>query len=157
MKLNLAERPATERELIRRAQRGDAAAFAELYNQNKRRVYSLCCRMINNRAQAEELTQDTFLQVYRKLKTFRGDSAFSTWLHRIAVNVVLMWLRRDKNRTHEVALDAPVEAGDENGGGHVDTNGTDDPMLSGAVDRLTLERAIGSLPPGYALIFVLHD
>ena len=113
MKLKLAQRPATERELIRRAQRGDAAAFAELYNQNKRRVYSLCCRMINNRAQAEELTQDTFLQVYRKLKTFRGDSAFSTWLHRIAVNVVLMHVRRLKSRASEVPLDQPLESQEE--------------------------------------------
>src|SRR5437870_560646 len=101
-----AARRADERNVLRAAILGDPAAFSILYEQHKRRVFSLCLRMIRNRELAEDLTQETFLQVYRKLKTFRGDSAFSTWLHRIAVNVVLMWLRRDKNRTHEVALDA---------------------------------------------------
>jgi len=146
-----------EQQILRAAIQGDAAAFSYLYEQHKRRVFSLCLRMIRNRELAEDLTQETFLQVYRKLKTFRGDSAFSTWLHRIAVNVVLMWLRRDKGRLHEVTLDAPADTHDESSTGHFDTNGAEDPVLAGSVDRVALERAIASLPPGYALIFVLHD
>jgi RNA polymerase sigma-70 factor (ECF subfamily) len=91
-----------EAQAISRAQRGDPAGFEWLYNRYKSRVYSLCARMIENRAKAEELTQDTFLQVYRRIKTFRGEAAFSTWLHRIAVNVVLMQIRRERARISEV-------------------------------------------------------
>jgi hypothetical protein len=83
----------TEPEAIRRAQDGDATAFEYLYNSHSRRVYSLCLRMIRNRAEAEDLTQQAFLQVFRKIGTFRADSVFSTWLHRLTVNIVLMHLR----------------------------------------------------------------
>ena len=79
---------------IAQAQQGDGAAFEILYNMHKRRVYSLCLRMLGNVAEAEDLTQEAFLQLHRKISTFRGDSAFSTWLHRMAVNVVLMHLRK---------------------------------------------------------------
>src|SRR5579875_1473487 len=85
---------AGEAEAIARAQTGDGAAFEMLYSLHKRRVYSLCLRMLGNVAEAEDLTQEAFLQLYRKIGTFRGDSAFSTWLHRLAVNVVLMHLRK---------------------------------------------------------------
>src|SRR5713226_4450820 len=84
----------TEAEAIAKAKAGDAAAFEELYNLHKRRVYSLCLRMVGNVAEAEDLTQEAFLQLHRKIATFRGDSAFSTWLHRLAINVVLMHLRK---------------------------------------------------------------
>jgi len=84
----------TEKEAIGQAQMGDAAAFEYLYRSHNRRVYSLCLRMIGNTAEAEELTQEAFLQVFRKINTFRGDSAFSTWLHRLSVNTVLMRLRK---------------------------------------------------------------
>jgi len=84
----------SEAEAIERAKQGDAEAFALLYGLHKRRVYSLCLRMTANSAKAEDLTQETFLQLFRKIGTFRGDSAFSTWLHRMAVNVVLMQLRK---------------------------------------------------------------
>jgi RNA polymerase sigma-70 factor (ECF subfamily) len=84
----------TEPEAIRRAQDGDATAFEYLYNSHSRRVYGLCLRMIRNTAEAEDLTQQAFLQVFRKIGTFRGDSVFSTWLHRLTVNIVLMHLRR---------------------------------------------------------------
>jgi RNA polymerase sigma-70 factor (ECF subfamily) len=77
-----------QRELIRRAQAGDQQAFTLLYTLHKRRIYSLCLRMVHNVEDAEDLMQEAFLQVYRKLQTFRGESAFSTWLHRVAVNVV---------------------------------------------------------------------
>lgn len=84
----------TEADAIRQAQRGDAAAFERLYRLHSRRVYSLCLRMVSNPAEAEDLTQEAFLQLFRKIQTFRGESAFSTWLHRLAVNVVLMRLRK---------------------------------------------------------------
>lgn len=145
----------TEYSTIRQAQRGDPAAFAWLYEQHKRRVYSLCYRMVNNFAQAEELTQDTFLQVYRKLKTFRGDSAFSTWLHRITVNVVLMYIRRCHSRVTEVPFEPMQESQDENP--LREQIGAPDPALRASVDRVNLQRAITNLPPGYGVIFVLHD
>ena len=92
-------------DLIRRAQRGDSDAFATLFHTHKMRVYSLCLRMTNNAAEAEDLAQDAFLQVFRKLATFRGDSALSTWLYRIAVNTVLMHFR--KRSVYRVSLDEP--------------------------------------------------
>ena len=81
-------------EAIERAKQGDAEAFEFLFGLHKRRVYSLCLRMTANTAEAEDLTQEAFLQLFRKIATFRGESAFSTWLHRMAVNVVLMQLRK---------------------------------------------------------------
>src|SRR5258708_18105138 len=92
-------------ELVQRAQAGDAEAFAALFHAHKARVYSICVRMTNNTAQAEDLTQDAFLQVFRKWSTFKGNSALSTWLYRIAVNTVLMHFR--KKALKQVSLDAP--------------------------------------------------
>src|SRR5208337_4793283 len=85
---------AADAEVLAQAQAGDHHAFAQLYALHKRRIYSLCLRMVGNVAEAEDLTQEAFLQLYRKISTFRGDSAFSTWLHRMAINVVLMHLRK---------------------------------------------------------------
>src|ERR1700675_4739980 len=93
--------------LVARAQRGEAGAFEELFQQHKQRVYSLCFRMIGNTAEAEELTQEAFMQVFRKMHTFRGESAFSTWLHRLSVNVVLMRMR--KKTVGETPLDGLVQ------------------------------------------------
>ncbi len=84
----------SEAGLLAQVQAGDHIAFAQLYSLHKKRIYSLCVRMVGNMAEAEDLTQETFLQLYRKISTFRGDSAFSTWLHRLAINVVLMHLRK---------------------------------------------------------------
>ena len=80
---------AAEAQLIEKARQGDAHAFQALYEKHKRRVYSLCLRMTSNTAEAEDLTQEAFLQLFRKIATFRGESAFSTWLHRLTVNLVL--------------------------------------------------------------------
>src|SRR5690349_22150957 len=96
---------ASDAELVKKAQQGDADAFATLFYTHRPRVYSLCLRMTNNTAEAEDLTQDAFLQVFRKLQTFRGDSALSTWLYRIAVNTVLMHFR--KKALRQVSLDEP--------------------------------------------------
>ena len=103
----------SEAEAIDRAKGGDAEAFEGLYGLHKRRVYSLCLRMTGNTAEAEDLTQEAFLQLYRKIATFRGESAFSTWLHRLAVNVVLMHLR--KKGLPEVSLDEALEPQHEDG------------------------------------------
>ena len=144
----------TEADAIRLAQRGDAAAFERLYRLHSRRVYSLCLRMVSNTAEAEDLTQEAFLQLFRKIQTFRGESAFSTWLHRLSVNVVLMKLR--KKSLPESSLDEMTEPDEESGGPRKDI-GAADPLLTGSIDRVNLDRAIQELPPGYKTVFVLHD
>ena len=143
-----------EAEAIRRAQQGDAEAFERIYRLHNRRVYALCLRMVGNTAEAEDLTQEAFLQLFRKIATFRGESAFSTWLHRLAVNVVLMRLR--KKSLAETSLDEATEPDEESGGPRKDIGGPD-LRLSGSVDRVNLERAVEQLPPGYRSVFVLHD
>jgi RNA polymerase sigma-70 factor (ECF subfamily) len=143
----------TEAEAIERAKAGDAIAFEALYAMHKRRVYSLCLRMMNNTAEAEDLAQEAFLQLFRKIGTFRGESAFSTWLHRMTVNVVLMHLR--KKGLNEVSLDEMMEPQQEDG--PKKDVGAKDNVLAGSIDRVNLERCIESLPPGYRIIFVLHD
>jgi RNA polymerase sigma-70 factor, ECF subfamily len=141
-------------ETIRSAQRGDAAAFENLYQTHSRRVYALCLRMARNPAEAEDLTQEAFLQMYRKIQTFRGDSSFSTWLHRVTVNIVLMRLRRKKH--NEVSLEESTER-DENSTTPRSEFGETDLRLSGSIDRINLQRAIEQLPPGFKSIFILHD
>lgn len=143
----------SEAEAIERAKQGDAEAFEYLYSLHKRRVYSLCLRMTGNTATAEDLTQEAFLQLFRKIGTFRGESAFSTWLHRMAVNVVLMQLR--KKGLPVVPIDETTE-GEEEGTVRKEP-GAPDERLAGSIDRLQLQRAVDELPPGYRTIFVLHD
>ena len=144
----------TEAEAIRRAQAGDSTAFEFLYQLHSRRVYALCLRMVGNPADAEDLMQEAFLQLFRKIGTFRGESAFSTWLHRMTVNVVLMRLRKKSLPTD--SLEETLEPEAENTGPKRDV-GAPDLRLSGAVDRVNLERSIEKLPPGYRTVFVLHD
>ena len=112
--------------------------------------------MVNDWSRAEELTQDTFLQVYRKLQSFRFESAFSTWIHRIAVNIVLMHLRQNRALTHEVAYESTV-GDDGNSSFTYESIGRCDERLDHAADRVTLENAVGRLPEGYRVIFLLHD
>ena len=107
--LNAAAERQSDLELVRLAQQGDADAFAALFNAHKAKIYSLCLRMTSNTAEAEDLAQDAFLQAFRKLASFRGDSTLSTWLHRVAVNTVLMHFRKKGRR--EVSIDEPVNAG----------------------------------------------
>jgi RNA polymerase sigma-70 factor (ECF subfamily) len=143
----------TEQEAIRQAQNGDAAAFECLYRSHSGRVYALCLRMIGNTAEAEDLTQEAFMQVFRKIHTFRGDSAFSTWLHRLSVNIVLMRLRKKK------VIETPLENGAS--GEEFDEErkefGGPDPILAGSIDRMHLDRAMAQLPAGYKRTFMLHD
>jgi len=143
---------ASKTQLIERAQRGDEAAFGALFESHKRRVYSLCLRMTANTAAAEDLTQEAFLQLFRKISTFRGESAFSTWLHRLVVNVVLMHLR--KKGLQQISFDELDTSQDE----PVKRDfGAEDRRLMKSVDRLGLERAIAKLPGGYRTVFILHD
>jgi RNA polymerase sigma-70 factor (ECF subfamily) len=144
----------SESDAIEKAKLGDAEAFQTLYDRHKRRVYSLCLRMTANTAEAEDLTQEAFLQLYRKIATFRGESAFSTWLHRLSVNVVLMHLR--KKGLPVVSLEEATQGGSEEDTPRRDF-GSEDVALAGSIDRLQLQRAVDSLPPGYRTIFVLHD
>ncbi len=143
-----------EPDAIRLAQQGDAPAFERLYQLHSRRVYSLCLRMVGNTAEAEDLTQEAFLQLFRKIATFRGESAFSTWLHRLAVNVVLMKLRKKSGK--ETSLEQVTE-GDEEAGTPRRDFGAVDIELTGSIDRVNLQRAVDQLPPGYKSVFVLHD
>jgi RNA polymerase sigma-70 factor, ECF subfamily len=144
---------AVDAEMLARAQAGDHQAFAHLYALHKRRIYSLCLRMVGNVAEAEDLTQEAFLQLHRKIATFRGDSAFSTWLHRLAINVVLMQLR--KKGLSLISLDEAMEPTPEEGPSR--SFGAPDLRLTGTIDRLVLGNAIADLPTGYRLIFILHD
>jgi RNA polymerase sigma-70 factor (ECF subfamily) len=147
------QRTESEASLVRRAQRGDEQAFATLYQLHKKRVYSVCLQMTRDIADAEDLTQEAFLQVFRSIDSFRGDSAFSTWLYRIAVNTVLMKLRRRK-APPSVSLDEPVSADSPSLKREI---GKTDPNLSGAVDRIALRRAVEELPAGCRQVFDLHE
>ena len=142
-----------EAEAIEGCRKGDPRAFEVLYQLHKRRVYALCLRMTQNVAAAEDLAQEAFMQLFRKISTFRGESAFSTWLHRLTVNVVLMHIR--KKGIDEVSLDQEPE--DENQDMPKKEYGSQDLHLVGAVDRVTLEKSIAELPKGYRMIFLLHD
>lgn len=142
-----------EEEAIRQAKAGCASAFEFLYKAHSRNVYGICLRMLRNSAEAEDLTQQAFLQLFRKIGSFRGESGFSTWLHRVTVKVVLMHLRRKK--IVEVLVDdveqctAPAEGPNHHAFG--------DTTMLGAIDRLHLFRAIRKLPAGYKRLFVMHD
>jgi RNA polymerase sigma-70 factor (ECF subfamily) len=143
----------TETEAIQLAQKGNAAGFEHIFRLHSRRVYALCLRMVRNTSEAEDLTQEAFLQLFRKIQTFRGESALSTWLHRVSVNVVLMHLRK------KTVLETPLEQPNEEEGSNklVEEIGAPDPVLSGAIDRINLNRAISKLPPGYRNAFLLYD
>jgi len=147
--------PETEITLIRRAQEGDQEAFAALYKAHWRRVYAVCLRITREQREAEDCAQEAFLQCFLRLSTFRGDSALSTWLYRLTVNVVLMRLRGKRACT--VALDA--EAGNDQAPASSPLNSfpVQDLCLVGAVDRIAIQRALRKLPAGYRRIFVLHD
>jgi len=140
---------ASDHALAQRAGKGDMSAFEELYRRHHRRVYSLCLRMTQNVSEAEDLAQEAFVQLFRKIGSFRGESAFTTWLHRLTVNQVLMHFRkrsvRDEKTTEEG--ETPDQA----------VLGTENPNRMHVVDRIALDKAIAQLPPGYRTVFVLHD
>lgn len=134
---------------VQLAASGDVAAFEELYRRYHRRVYSVCLRMTRRASEAEDLTQNVFIQLFRKLKTFRGESSFTTWLHRLTVNEVLMHFRKNavkKERTTEDGT-TPIQI----------VRGTGNPATMSVVDRIALDEAIRRLSPGYRAVFILHD
>jgi RNA polymerase sigma-70 factor (ECF subfamily) len=152
--VNVPDRLKLEPSLITRAQDGDPEAFAALFEAHKQRIYAVCLRMTNNVAEAEDLTQDAFIHVFRKLSSFRGDSAFSTWLYRIAVNTVLMHFRKRSGR--QISLDQPTN-NNEDARMPKREYGRVDERLDGCIDRLALVRAMRELPRGYRMIFLLHE
>jgi RNA polymerase sigma-70 factor (ECF subfamily) len=141
--------PLSDHALARQAADGDMAAFEEIYTRHNRRVYALCLRMTGNVSEAEDLAQEAFIQLYRKIGSFRGESAFTTWLHRLTVNQVLMHFRKKNVRLEQTTDDGdvPVQI----------VKGTENPTRMPVVDRIALEKAIGKLPPGYRTVFLLHD
>lgn len=139
-----------DRDVVARCRRGDLSAYEELYRRHSRRLYNVAYRMTGNAADADDLLQEIFLQVYRRLETFRGDAALGTWLYRLAVNCCLDHVRSKAGRQQKATafiedLDAftPAAAG----------SWRPDTVL----DRMELERAIDQLPPSYRAAFVLHD
>lgn len=139
-------------DLVARAQRGEEVAFAAIFEAHKRRVYSLCLRITGSCEDAEDITQEIFLKVFRKISTFRGDSAFSTWLYRLGINEALMHLR--KNRIEHVPL--PDVDGRQEGPARAEF-GREDLQLIGTVDRINLNTAIGKLSLGFRTAIVLYD
>ncbi len=136
-------------ELARAATGGDMFAFEEIYKRHHRRVYSICLRMLQNTSEAEDLTQDVFIQLYRKIGSFRGDSAFTTWLHRMTVNQVLMHFRKRTVKYEKTTEEGetPVQI----------VSGTSNPEKMRIVDKIALDNAIEQLPDGYKSVFMLHD
>jgi RNA polymerase sigma-70 factor (ECF subfamily) len=134
-----------EDSLVRKAQAGEAAAFERLYEMHVRRMYALCLRMVSDHKKAEELTQDIFVRAWEAMSTFRFQSAFGTWLHRLGTNVVLGHLRSEKRREGKVSTTEDLEAFE---------NGARQAMPE---TKLDLERAIASLPDGAKEVLVLHD
>lgn len=139
--------------VLLKAQAGDPDAFSELYLLHKRRVFAICVRMVRDSSLAEDLTQETFLQLHRKITSFRGESAFTTWLHRMTFNIVLMRLR--KRTLPVVSLDQMIASVPEEHFGR--GFGTRDLRQIGVVDRVAIRRVLDTLPPGYRKIFLLHD
>jgi len=144
----------TDADVVRLAQSGDAAAFERIYRLHSRKVYNLCLRMAGDRTEAEDLTQDVFLQLFRKIGMFRGESAFSTWLHRVAVNTVLQRFR--KKAPAETSAETILNPEEEFATLPTEFGGPD-LRLNGVIDRITLHAAINELAPGYKAMFVLHD
>jgi RNA polymerase sigma-70 factor (ECF subfamily) len=140
---------ATDFDLAQVASRGNMVAFEEIYRRHHRRVYSICLRMLQNASEAEDLTQDVFIQLYRKIGSFRGDSAFTTWLHRMTVNQVLMHFRKRTVKFEKTTEEGetPVQI----------VSGTANPEKMRIVDKIALDNAIEQLPTGYKNVFVLHD
>ena len=136
--------PGGVQEVVRRAQAGDQDAFHALYREHAGRVYALCLRLSGDRVAADELTQDVFVRVWQKLRTFRGESAFSTWVYRLATNVALMAQRSRSRRELRVN---PVE----------DPASYDRGVTPTAGERIDLDRALARLPNGAREVFVLHD
>jgi len=143
------EMDAPDFRLTKLAALGNIAAFELLYERYHRRTYSLCLRMTSNPTEAEDLTQEVFIQLFRKIGSFRGDSAFSTWLHRLTVNQVLMHFRRRSVKNEKTSNDGEIP--------EQIMPGTENQARMPVLDRIALTRAVEQLPPGYKSVFMLHD
>src|SRR5436190_12132053 len=129
--------------------RGELQSFEELFKLYNGKVYSVCLRMTRNTAEAEDLSQEVFVQVFRKLDTFRGESSFTTWLHRLTVNHVLMYFRKTRRRLEHLTEDGEMP--------ELPIKGRNVLMSMPLLDRLALDEAIIQLSPGYRAVFLLHD
>lgn len=136
-------------ELTTLAAAGNIGAFELIYERYHRRTYSLCLRMTGNQSEAEDLTQEVFIQLFRKIGSFRGESAFSTWLHRLTVNQVLMHFRRRSVKNEKTSEDGEIP--------EQIVPGTENQARMPVLDRIAITRAVAQLPPGYRSVFVLHD
>lgn len=136
-------------ELTQLVASGSIKAFEEIYKRHHRRTFNLCLRMTQNPSEAEDITQEVYIQIYRKSGSFRGDSAFSTWLHRLTVNQVLMHFRRrsfkNERTTEDGEMPEPVIVRSESS------------QRSPLLDRIDIDKAVEQLPAGYKVIFILHD
>jgi len=154
VKYDNAERPPITRdtpdfELTQLSSAGDLEAFEMLYQKYHRRAYSLCLRMTNNVTEAEDLTQEAFIQLFKKSGSFRGDAQFTTWFHRLVVNQVLMYFRKRSVKNEKTTED-----------GEMPERVLPDTRLKAnlpILNRIDLSKAISELPPGYRSVFVLHD
>lgn len=143
------EQTSEDMKLASRIAAGDMNAFSEFYSLYYRRIYALCFRMSRNRTEAEDLTHDVFVHVYRKINGYRGQSALMTWLHRVTINKVLMHFRRKEARPDEVSTEEETAdrlAFSATSRSHVNTPA-----------RVELEKEIAALPPGYRMVLLLHD
>ncbi|MCB1644715.1 MAG: RNA polymerase sigma factor [Pseudomonadales bacterium] len=146
MSLNVSELvrqpgPVDDLELVDRARQNDFSAWEQLYRIHGGRVFALCVRLCGDRDMAEDLTQEAFVLAWRKLSGFRGDSAFGSWLYRVATNAVLSYLRKNKHFINSLDVDELVEDG----------------QADGTAEQLGLEAAIGKLPDGARTVFVLYS
>lgn len=141
--------PLSDHALAFAAGSGDMRAFEQLYERHNRRVYSLCLRLTQNVAEAEDLAQEAFIQLFRKIGSFRGESAFTTWLHRLTVNQVLMHFRKRSVKLERTTKEGetPMQI----------VRGTENPNRMPVIDRISLDSALKQLPPGYRSVFMLHD
>lgn len=139
----------TDFELAVSAGRGNMSAFEKLYQRHHRRVYSICLKMMRNHAEAEDLTQDVFIQLHRKVVSFKGKSAFTTWLHSLTVNQVRMYYRKRRVKLEKTTDDGTLP--------DRITTGSANPDRMQITDKLALDDAINQLPDGYRNVFVLHD
>lgn len=135
--------------LAQRAAQGDMEAFEELFRLHRRLVYGLCLRMTQDVAEAEDVTQEVFVLLFRKIGGFRGEASFTTWLHRLTVNQVLMRFRKNKSRREDALEEEELKP-------HESIRATS-PKASQMIDRITLDGAVAKLPPGYRAAFILHD
>ncbi len=136
-------------DLAQKAATGNISAFELLYERYHRRTFSLCLRMTSSPTEAEDLTQEVFIQLFRKIGSFRGESAFSTWLHRMTVNQVLMHFRRRSVKNEKTSEDGEIP--------EQIVPGTENQAKMPVLDRIALTRAVAQLPPGYRSVFMLHD